>query len=279
MLRLGVTQEWGDEGELPRERTKNRRWQRPYEVLEEATHGEVVVRRRVFRVCASKLASNESLGYQHRGVVYHQERSQIASTYESHGGDLIIKRCKATDSRAMGLVAPWYRRGGTSMESSIPCSHGGRAFVVKGAKEVENAKANSKYQDRAKAKELHKTGVDGLLIKITDPTPDSIIGELKQHDGSEFDYLTTAADSGWKLKGACYSQSKRLKIQQNTRRCIVYNGFDEDVEGISEREFAHISSVFVRSVVFANSEVVDPKLFPWEGTDSVVDDGKGIPNS
>ncbi|RWV90697.1 hypothetical protein GW17_00047079 [Ensete ventricosum] len=42
-------------------------------------------------------------------------------------------RCKSTDSRAMGLAAPWYRRGGTSVESSIPCSHGGRALVVKGA--------------------------------------------------------------------------------------------------------------------------------------------------
>ncbi|RWW35019.1 hypothetical protein GW17_00000183 [Ensete ventricosum] len=48
-------------------------------------------------------------------------------------------RCKATDNRAMGLTAPWYRRGGTSVESSIPCSHGGRALVVKGAEEVENA--------------------------------------------------------------------------------------------------------------------------------------------
>ncbi|RZS18676.1 hypothetical protein BHM03_00051002 [Ensete ventricosum] len=38
--------------------------------------------------------------------------------------------------------------GGTSVESSIPCSHGGRALVVKEAEEVENAKANSKYQDR-----------------------------------------------------------------------------------------------------------------------------------
>ncbi|RZS12021.1 hypothetical protein BHM03_00043408 [Ensete ventricosum] len=57
-------------------------------------------------------------------------------------------RCKATDSRIMGLAAPWYRRSGTSVESSIPCSHGGRALVVKGAEEVENAKANSKYQDR-----------------------------------------------------------------------------------------------------------------------------------
>ncbi|RZS19176.1 hypothetical protein BHM03_00051537 [Ensete ventricosum] len=58
-------------------------------------------------------------------------------------------RCKATDSRAMGLAAPWYHRGGTSVESLIPCSHGGRALVIKGAEEVENAKANSKYQDKA----------------------------------------------------------------------------------------------------------------------------------
>ncbi|RZS11865.1 hypothetical protein BHM03_00043238 [Ensete ventricosum] len=109
------------------------------------------------------------------GAVYHQGRSQIASTSESHGGDLIIQRydrsgwrvgllqCshllkgaqqvrgqgRAMDSRAMGLATPWYRRGGTSIESSIPCSHGGRALVVKGAEEVENTKANSKYQDRA----------------------------------------------------------------------------------------------------------------------------------
>ncbi|RWW65813.1 hypothetical protein BHE74_00026865 [Ensete ventricosum] len=62
------------------------------------------------------------------------------------------RKCKATDSRVLGLIAPWYRRGGTSVESSIPCSHGGRALVVKGAEEVENAKANSKYQDRAKGK-------------------------------------------------------------------------------------------------------------------------------
>ncbi|RRT53065.1 hypothetical protein B296_00028248 [Ensete ventricosum] len=137
------------------------------------------------------------------GDVYHRGSSQIVSTSESHGGDLIILRydqsswrvgllqcshslkgawlvkgqsrlerrwtrrsttvpqrriyrsrrkgcrCKSMDSRAMGLAALWYRRGGTSMESSIPCSHRGRALVVKGAEEVEDAKVNSKYQLRA----------------------------------------------------------------------------------------------------------------------------------
>ncbi|RZR99689.1 hypothetical protein BHM03_00029277 [Ensete ventricosum] len=105
-------------------------------------------------MCASKLALDESLSRQHMGAVYHRGRSQIASTSESHGGDLIIQRCKETDSRAMGLAALWYRRGGTSVESSIPCSHGGRALVVKGAKEVENTKANSKYQDRTEGQRL-----------------------------------------------------------------------------------------------------------------------------
>ncbi|RWW37238.1 hypothetical protein BHE74_00057686, partial [Ensete ventricosum] len=179
-----------------------------------------VPQRWVFRVYASKLASDESLGHQHMGAVYHRGSSQIASTSESHGGDLIILRydrsswrvgllqcshslkgarqvrgqsqvvgrgeeatmspvglsypkakrqlerrwtrrsttvpqrriyrsrrkgcrCKSTDSRAMGLATPWYRRGGTFVESSIPCSHGGRALVIKGAEEVENTKANS----------------------------------------------------------------------------------------------------------------------------------------
>ncbi|RRT65468.1 hypothetical protein B296_00038770 [Ensete ventricosum] len=52
----------------------------------------------------------------------------------------------------MGLAEPWYRRGGTSVESSIPCSHGGRALVVKETEEVENVEANSKYQDKAEGR-------------------------------------------------------------------------------------------------------------------------------
>ncbi|RWW53811.1 hypothetical protein BHE74_00039660 [Ensete ventricosum] len=204
MLRLGVTQEWVGEGELLRERTKNQIWRRPYDVLAEATHREVVVRvhhtriwllgaplwcitqqeewlwiqgvnvvvpqRRVF-VCASELALDESLSHQHMGAVYHQGRSQIASTSESHGGDLIIQRCKAIDSRAMGLAAPRYRRGETSMESSIPCSHRGKALVVKGGQGGEECKGKlqvPRQGERAEAKEFHKIGVDGLLIKIAE---------------------------------------------------------------------------------------------------------------
>ncbi|RWW11137.1 hypothetical protein GW17_00025277 [Ensete ventricosum] len=40
----GVIQEWVDEGEWSRDRTKNQRWRMPYDVLAEATYGEVVVR-------------------------------------------------------------------------------------------------------------------------------------------------------------------------------------------------------------------------------------------
>ncbi|RZR88352.1 hypothetical protein BHM03_00015911 [Ensete ventricosum] len=199
MLCPGVTQEWVDEGELPRERTKNRRWRRPYDMIAEATRmigadGELD--------CLS---------------AYIRLRESDKSEDKAEKGC----RCKSTDNRAMGLAAPWYHRGGTSMESSIPCSHGGRALVVKGVKEVENAKTNSKCQDKAEgqrprnfirqrqnfhgvidpllswresighkrgrgggeckgklqvprqggravAKELHNIGVDELLIKITE---------------------------------------------------------------------------------------------------------------
>ena len=44
-------------------------------------------------------------------------------------------------------------------------------MVVKGAEEVENAEAISKYRDKAEgqeAKELRKTGVNGLLIQIAE---------------------------------------------------------------------------------------------------------------
>ncbi|RRT47530.1 hypothetical protein B296_00053678 [Ensete ventricosum] len=60
--------------------------------------------------------------------------------------------CKTTDSRTMGLAAPWYRISRTSVESSIPCSHRGRVLVAKGVEEVENVEANSKYQDKTEGK-------------------------------------------------------------------------------------------------------------------------------
>ncbi|RWW54288.1 hypothetical protein BHE74_00039140 [Ensete ventricosum] len=117
MLHPGVTQEWVDEGELPREQTKIGDGRGP--MMFKGVLKPVVERGE------EATMSPEGLSY---------PKSKV---------------CKATDSRAMGLVVPWYPKGGTSVESSIPYSHGGRALVVKGAEEVVNKEANSKYQDKA----------------------------------------------------------------------------------------------------------------------------------
>ncbi|RRT68311.1 hypothetical protein B296_00033727 [Ensete ventricosum] len=58
----------------------------------------------------------------------------------------VVKRDEEATTSPEGLTYP---KGGTSVESSIPCSHGGRASIVKGTEEVENVEANSKYQDKA----------------------------------------------------------------------------------------------------------------------------------
>ncbi|RWW80264.1 hypothetical protein BHE74_00011399 [Ensete ventricosum] len=135
------------------------------------------------------------------------------------------RRYKVTDGRAMGLATTCYCKSGTSVKSSIPCYHGGRALVVKGAEEVENAKANSKYQDKTEGQRPENfirqvsnkrppnlNGMRRLRYwrsarinkdqhNSTNPTPESIISELKQHGGSEFDYSTTAAESSWEPRG------------------------------------------------------------------------------
>ncbi|RZS21006.1 hypothetical protein BHM03_00053587 [Ensete ventricosum] len=181
MLRLGVTQEWVDEGELARERTKNQRWQRLYEVLAEATHGEVVVRRQVFGVYASKLASDESLGHQHMGAMYHRGRSQIASTSESHGGDLIIQRYYQSGWRVGLLQYSHSLKGARQVKGQgrrrdfcgviDPLLLWGESISHK--RDQGGGKCRGKLQvprqdGRAEAKELHKTDVAGLLIKIAE---------------------------------------------------------------------------------------------------------------
>ncbi|RRT36158.1 hypothetical protein B296_00048983 [Ensete ventricosum] len=75
----------------------------------------MVLQRQVFCVCISKLASDESLGHQHMGAMYHRGRSQIVSTSESHGGDLIIQK---------------YDRSGWRV-GLLQCSHS-----LKGARQV-----------------------------------------------------------------------------------------------------------------------------------------------
>ncbi|RZR74091.1 hypothetical protein BHM03_00032063 [Ensete ventricosum] len=248
MLRPGVTQEWVDEGELPRERTKNQRLRRPYDVdkimrgYDQELLGDPLwcttqqglwiqgvnvvvpqrrVSRRVFRVGASKLALDESLGHQHMGAVYHRGRSQIASTSESYGGDLIIqgmigaageldcfsahirlREPDKSDDKANGVEAGGRKGRGSDNESSGAQLPKSKASV---RKEVDSKERHSARRDfrgvidpllswresigrkrgrgggeykgklqvprqggRAEAKELHKTGVDGLLIKIAE---------------------------------------------------------------------------------------------------------------
>ncbi|RWW43228.1 hypothetical protein BHE74_00051133 [Ensete ventricosum] len=135
----------------------------------------------VFRVCASKLASDESLGHQHLGAVYHRGSSQIVNTSESHGGDLIIQRydqsgwrvrllqCSHSLKRAQpvrgqsrrqdfrGVIDPLL-----SWRESIGRKRGRGGGECKGKLQVP------RQGGRTEAKELHKTDVDGLLIKIVE---------------------------------------------------------------------------------------------------------------
>ncbi|RRT44788.1 hypothetical protein B296_00026983 [Ensete ventricosum] len=141
----------------------------------------MVPQRRVFPVYASKLASDESLGHQHMGAVYHRGSSQIASTSESHGGDLSILRYDRSSWR-VGLLQCLYSLMGArrvrgqsrrrdfrgvidpllSWRESIGRKRGRRGRECKGKLQVP------RQCGRAKAKELHKTGVDRLLIKIAE---------------------------------------------------------------------------------------------------------------
>ncbi|KAJ8504999.1 hypothetical protein OPV22_005885 [Ensete ventricosum] len=69
-----------------------------------------------------------------------------------------------------------------------------------------------------------------------------------------------------------------IQVQQTNTGEKVGNDpvFEVEVKNLCS---CTISSVFLRSVGFASSIVVDPKLFRREGTDYVVNDGKGIPSS
>ncbi|RWV96865.1 hypothetical protein GW17_00040392 [Ensete ventricosum] len=109
----------------------------------------MVPQRRVFHVCATKVTSDESPGHQHMGAVYHQGRSQIASTSESYGGDLIIQRWDF--HVVIDPVLSW--------RESISRKRGIGGGECKGKLQVP------RQDGRAEAKELHKTGVDGHLIK------------------------------------------------------------------------------------------------------------------
>ncbi|RWW78783.1 hypothetical protein BHE74_00012956 [Ensete ventricosum] len=142
-------------------------------------------------------------------------------------------RCEATDSRAMGLAVPWYRRGGTSMEASIPCSFGGRVLVAKGAEEVENAEANSKYQDRVEGQMLRNfirlvsTGrgalhngfdedIEGISGEnVTDKNVNKVFAEMFMFVRVlRFVYIPCTASSGLAVEAPCARATVRRSRQQ-----------------------------------------------------------------
>ncbi|RWW52588.1 hypothetical protein BHE74_00040968 [Ensete ventricosum] len=122
----------------------------------------------------------------------------------------------------MGSAAPWYRKGGTSVELSIPCSHWRESIGRKrgrGGGQCKGKLQVPRQGVKAEAKKLHETYIDGLLIKIVEKinkdqhssanlTQESVIGELKQPGGSVFDYLTTAEESSWEPRGVLQSEQK-----------------------------------------------------------------------
>ncbi|RZS23134.1 hypothetical protein BHM03_00055995 [Ensete ventricosum] len=121
----------------------------------------MVPQRRVFRVYALSLTSDKSpksTSESHGGgdlIIqrYDQSGWRVGLLHCSHsfkgaqqvrGQDRVLKQVVERGEEAMtspeGLNYPKVKRqleirDGTSMESSIPCSHGGKEFVVKGAEE------------------------------------------------------------------------------------------------------------------------------------------------
>ncbi|RZS22591.1 hypothetical protein BHM03_00055391 [Ensete ventricosum] len=207
MLRLGVTQEWVDEGELPRERTKNRRWRRLYEVLAEATHGEVMVRenrigaspatrwrRPCMRVAVYLSIDQGELLGGHNGVEAGGRKGR-GSDDESSGAQLPKSKASvkkvdseehqsaaeadlpiAKEGMIVGLYA-WQHHGMQrrdfrgvidpllSWRESIGRKRGQGGGKCKGKLQVPRQGGRERQGGRAEAKELHKAGVDGLLIK------------------------------------------------------------------------------------------------------------------
>ncbi|RWV85411.1 hypothetical protein GW17_00052796, partial [Ensete ventricosum] len=154
---------------------------------------------------------------QHGGSEFDYSTTAAESGWEPKGRVLDKSKDKAeyktTDSRAMGLTIPWYRRGRTSVESSIPCSHGGRALPSNLAFSTTKRMGEVKYPSSLTypVEELCTSSVFSFirrirenrqgLAQLSQPHTRSVIGELKQHGGSKFDYSTTVVESGWEPKG------------------------------------------------------------------------------
>ncbi|RZS07205.1 hypothetical protein BHM03_00037998, partial [Ensete ventricosum] len=96
-------------------------------------------------------------------------RSAIVSQRRTYQSRRKGHRCKATNSRAMG----WQRYG--TAKARLLRSHRsltlmeGESWSYKGPRRwIMERQTPPREGGRAEAKELHKTGVDGLLIKIAE---------------------------------------------------------------------------------------------------------------
>ncbi|RZR89972.1 hypothetical protein BHM03_00017789 [Ensete ventricosum] len=122
----------------------------------------MVLQRQVYRVCASKLASDESLGHQHTGAVYHRRRK--LAYFSTH---ICLREPGKSEDKADTMVPQRRDFRGVidpllTWRESIGHKRGRGGGVCKGKLQVPR-------QDiRAEAKELYETGVDGLLIKIAE---------------------------------------------------------------------------------------------------------------
>ncbi|RWV92361.1 hypothetical protein GW17_00045274 [Ensete ventricosum] len=122
----------------------------------------MVPQRRVFRVHASKLASDESLGHQHMGVVYHRgSMIGAAGEFDCFSAQIHLREPDKSEDKAKqdfrGVIDPLLLR-----RESIGRKRDRRGGECKSKLQVP------RQGGRTEAKELHKTSVDGLLIKITE---------------------------------------------------------------------------------------------------------------
>ncbi|RZR79971.1 hypothetical protein BHM03_00005850 [Ensete ventricosum] len=141
MLHLGVTQEWVDKGELPRERKKKSEktkalccvgkghtWRSRSPMAGELDCFSAHIRLREPDMSEDKADGVEAGGRKGRGSDDESSGAQLPKSKasvrkevdsEEHHSAIeaylpIVKegcRCKVTDSRAMGLATPWYAEG------------------------------------------------------------------------------------------------------------------------------------------------------------------------
>ncbi|RWW11040.1 hypothetical protein GW17_00025376 [Ensete ventricosum] len=125
----------------------------------------MVLQRRVFRVCASNLTSDESLGHQHMRVVYHRGRSQIGSTSESHRGNLIIQKYNRSDLRVRLLQCLYSLKGAPQVKGQSRNTEVLKQVVERGEEATMSPEGLSypKAKHRSERRRDFRGVIDSLL--------------------------------------------------------------------------------------------------------------------